>query len=112
MSLGKVGKYLYTVPFVAFGIMHFAMADAFVNFVPEYLPFATFWLYGTGLCFLAGAVSIITGRHAALAMKLLALLLAFIIVTIHIPAHPAMQTPMIFSIGLLGASLALSQTVE
>jgi|TARA_B110000263_G_scaffold242218_1_gene247440 uncharacterized membrane protein len=112
MSLGKVGKFLYTVPFLAFGIMHFVMGEAFVNFVPEYLPFAKFWLYGTGLCFLAGVISVNTGKHAALAMKLLAVLLAVIIVTIHIPAGQAMQTPMIFSIGLLGASLALSETVE
>ena len=112
MSLGKLGKVLYTLPFLFFGIMHFVMGEAFVNFVPGYLPFAKFWLYGTGLCFLAGTISVWTGKHAALAMKLLGLLVAVIIVTVHIPSHPAMQTPMIFSIGLVGASLAISETIE
>ncbi|SVC31120.1 uncharacterized protein METZ01_LOCUS283974, partial [marine metagenome] len=42
MSLGKLGKVLYTLPFLFFGIMHFVMGEAFVNFVPGYLPFAKF----------------------------------------------------------------------
>jgi len=120
MSLGKVGKFLYTVPFLAFGSFHFLRADGLIGLVPKFLPVPEFWLYGTGLCFLAGAIGVLTGRRAALAMKLLSLLLLAIIVMIQIPMvtgdNPAMasafQTPMILSIGLMGASLALSETVE
>ena len=44
MSLGKVGKVLYTVPFLAFGSFHFINADAMIGLkamlkaIRQYLP--------------------------------------------------------------------------
>jgi len=110
MSLGKVGKVLYTLPFLFFGVMHFTQAG-FINYVPDYLPFASFWTYGTGLCFLAGAAGVLTGRHAALAFKLLGALLIVIFVTVHLQNFSTMMPIPIFTLSLAGASFALSETV-
>ena len=108
MSLGTVGKFLYTLPFLFFGVMHFTEAS-FMNFVPSYLPIPAFWTYGTGLCFLAGAVGVLTGRHSALAYKLLGALLMAIILTVHLQNFGAMMPIPVFTLGLAGASFAFSE---
>ena len=111
--LGTVGKGLYTIPFWFFGVMHFTQ-EGFISYVPSYLPFATFWTYATGLCFLAGAVGVLTGRHSALALKLLGSLLMVIVLTVHVPNFAAMMSPApipLFTLGLAGASFVLSETV-
>ena len=78
MSLPMLGKYLYTVPVVAFGIFHFTRTDAFAGMVP--IPFAqSLWVYLTGACFLLAAVSVYTQKHTVLAMNLLGLLLLLIV---------------------------------
>ena len=108
MSLGKVGKYLYTLPFLYFGVMHLTQAS-FIDFVPSYLPLPALWTYGTGLCFLAGVLGVLTGRHAALAYKLLGALLMVIFLTVHVPNLAAMMTYAVFTLGLAGASFAFSE---
>ncbi|MDE0807003.1 MAG: hypothetical protein OSA24_05600 [Longimicrobiales bacterium] len=114
MSLGTVVKFLYkvlyTLPFVFFGVMHF-MQEGFINYVPSYLPFATFWTYATGLCFLAGSLAVLTGRHSALAFKLLGALLMVIVLTVHLPNFAAMMPIPLFTLGLAGASFVLSEKV-
>jgi uncharacterized membrane protein len=109
MSLGKVGKVVYTLPFWFFGVMHLTQAN-FMGFVPSYLPFPAFWTYGTGLCFLAGAVGVLTGKHAALAYKLLGALLVAIYLTVHVPGDlGAIGAIPVLTLGLAGASLAFSE---
>ena len=109
MSLGTAGKFVYTLPFWFFGVMHLTQAN-FMSFVPSYLPFPAFWTYGTGLCFLAGAVGVLTGKHAALAYKLLGALLLAIYLTVHVPGDlgPIGAIP-VLTLGLAGASLAFSE---
>ena len=109
MSLGTVGKFLYTLPFWFFGVMHFTQAS-FIDYVPSYLPIPAFWTYGTGLCFLAGAVGVLTGKHTALAYKLLGALLMAIYLTVHAlgPVGAIGAIP-VLTLGLAGASFAFSE---
>ena len=108
MSLGRVGKFQYTLPFWFFGVMHFTQAS-FMNFVPSYLPIPAFWTYGTGLCFLAGALGVLAGKHTELAYKLLGALLMAIFLTVHLPNFEAMMPIPLFTLGLAGASFAFSE---
>ena len=116
MSLPMLGKYLYTVPVVAFGIFHFTRTDAFAGMVP--IPFAqSLWVYLTGVCFLLAAVSVYTGKHTALAMNLLGLLLLLIVVTIHVPGimgggAGTWMTPMLHTTGLAGGAFVLAGVPE
>ena len=107
MALGTVGKFLYALPFLYFGVRHFT---DLTGAVPSWLPFPTVWAYGTGLCFLAGAVGVLTGKHAALAYKLLGALLLAIYLTVHVPGDlgPIGAIP-VLTLGLAGASLAFSE---
>ncbi|HCK34082.1 MAG: hypothetical protein OSB36_02745 [Longimicrobiales bacterium] len=115
MSLPMLGKYLYTVPFVWFGIQHFTNAAALAGMVP--IPGGALWVYLTGLCLLAASVSVYTGKHTALAMKLLGLLLLIIVVTIHVPAimgggAASWITPMVHTTGLAGGAFVLAGVHE
>tara|TARA_B100000945_G_C20200158_1_gene511072 strand:+ start:72 stop:401 length:330 start_codon:yes stop_codon:yes gene_type:complete len=107
MSLGTVGKFLYTLPFWYFGVRHFTDLK---GAAPGWLPLPEVWAYGTGLCFLAGAVAVLTGKHAALAYKLLGALLIAIYLTIHVPGSLGWNHPIPFlTLGLAGASFAFSE---
>tara|TARA_B100000929_G_scaffold267444_1_gene235669 strand:- start:252 stop:602 length:351 start_codon:yes stop_codon:yes gene_type:complete len=114
MSLPTLGKYLYTVPFVMFGLMHFTNTDALAGMVP--IPGGALWIYLTGLCLLAASVSVYTGKHTALAMKLLGLLLLIIVGSIHVPGvlggNQASMTPMLLTTGLAGGAFVLAGVHE
>ncbi len=121
MSLPMLGKYLYTVPVVAFGIFHFTRTAAFAGMVP--IPFAqSLWVYVTGVCFLLAAVSVYTQKHTVLAMNLLGLLLLLIVVTIHVPGiiesyavsneAGRWMTPMLHTTGLAGGAFVLAGVHE
>ena len=117
MSLPTLGKYLYTVPFVAFGILHFLNTEALAGLVPTWLPGGSLWVYLTGLCLLAASVSVYTGKHTALAMNLLGLLLLIIVFTIHVPGMlgggaDTWMTPMLHTTGLAGAAFVLAGVHE
>ncbi len=85
-----LGRVLYAIPFIIFGIIHFAFGRNMAGMVPAWVPGGVIWVYLTALFMIAAGVAIIVGRYASLACKLLALLLLIYIVTIHIPglSHP------------------------
>ena len=82
-SITSLGKWLFIVPFAAFGIMHFMGADKMAGMVP--IPGGAIWVYITGLGMLAFALSVILGKMDKLAALLLALLLLLYVVLLHLP---------------------------
>lgn len=85
-QLAYAGRIIYALPFVVFGILHFMNATAMAGIVPAYIPGGAFWVYLTGLAFLAAAVAMLVGRYVRLAGILLAAMLAIFVLTIHVPA--------------------------
>lgn len=83
-SVTNLGKWLFIVPFAAFGIMHFLGADKMAGMVP--IPGGEIWVYITGLGMLAFAVSVILGKMDKLAALLLTVLLLLMVVLIHLPS--------------------------
>ena len=49
----------YGIPFILVGIEHFRSPQKFVDIVPNYLPFALFLVYLTGVIEIAGGLGII-----------------------------------------------------
>lgn len=84
--LSTIGRYLYILPFAIFGILHFINADAMAGFVPSFIPGGVFWVYLTGLAFLAFCVSVVIEKKARLACILLGVMLLIFVLTIHLPA--------------------------
>ncbi len=108
-----LGRILFAVPFLMFGIGHLTKAKDMVGMVPTWVPGGIFWVYFTGVAMLIAAVSIITTFKARLICILLAVLLLVYIITLHAPHMDQMQhmTALFKDLGLMGAALYLAGTI-
>ena len=82
-KISSIGKFMFAIPMVIFGLFHFINAKAMVGMVP--IPGGVFWIYLTGLALILSAVSIIIRKYDDLASFLLAVLLLTFVATIHLP---------------------------
>lgn len=67
------GPLFFAAPVAAFGTEHFTITSSIASMVPRWMPWHLFFAYFVGACFLAAALSMVTGVHARLAATLLAL---------------------------------------
>ncbi len=84
-SMMMVGRILFGLPFIAFGIIHFMYADMLKGAVPSYVPGGVIWVYFTGVLFIASSLSILANRMVKEASLTIAGLMLLFIVTIHLP---------------------------
>ncbi len=89
------------------------MADAMASMVPGFLPYATFWVYLTGIALVAAALAILVKRYVKWACYGLALFLLVVMFSIHMVGmmNGDMMMPMVSflkDMGLLGGALLLS----
>jgi uncharacterized membrane protein YphA (DoxX/SURF4 family) len=111
---GIVGRILFVIPFLAFGVRHLMYASLMAGLVP--IPGGGIWVYVTGVCMIAASLAAITGIQGRNAMLLLALLLIIYVVTIQFPAmmnsDPMMKMGGTVSfykdLGLAGGALILA----
>jgi putative oxidoreductase len=82
-NISKIGKHLYAIPMVIFGLFHFLNASAMAGMVP--IPGGVFWIYLTGLSLILAGVSIIIQKLDEWSSFLLAVLLLVFVSTIHLP---------------------------
>jgi uncharacterized membrane protein YphA (DoxX/SURF4 family) len=80
-----LGPIFYAAPLAAFGTEHFTLTDAIASIVPAWIPWHHFWAYFVGACFIAAALSMVTGIQARLAASLLALNFFLFVVLMDIP---------------------------
>ncbi|HTZ46647.1 MAG TPA: hypothetical protein VMH20_03600 [Verrucomicrobiae bacterium] len=85
------GPLFYAAPLAAFGTEHFTLTTAISQLVPSWIPWHLFWAYFVGACFIAAALSLVTGIHARLAASLLALNFFLFVVLMDAPGWA--QTP-------------------
>lgn len=81
-----VGRALYALPLLVFGILHFLSAGMMAGMVPTFIPGGIVWVYITGIALILAAVAIVANRMIALASLLLGILLLSFALTIHLPA--------------------------
>jgi putative oxidoreductase len=79
----SAGRYLLIVPALIFGVFHLMSANDMAGMVP--IPGGAIWVYITGICMIAAAVSIIIGKYDKLAAALLGLLILIFALSIHLP---------------------------
>lgn len=80
----RLGKFLYAIPFVVFGLFHFMGANDMAGMVP--IPGGAIWVYITGVAMLAAGVSMLLGKYDKLAALLLGVLMLVYVLSIHLPA--------------------------
>lgn len=79
----QVGKYMFALPFLAFGAFHLMNASDFATNMN--VPGGEIMVYFTGISMIAAAVSIFIGKYTKLAMVLLGVMLLLFILIIHVP---------------------------
>ena len=80
-----LGPAFYAAPLAGFGAEHFTRADVIASIVPAFMPWPLFWTYLIGACFIAAALSLVTGIRAHLAASLLAVTFFLFVVLMDIP---------------------------
>ncbi len=90
-----IGKYLFAIPFLIFGVFHFMSAGDMAGMVPGWIPGGVFWIYLTGIALIAAAVSMVINFYDKLGAFLLGVMLLIFALTIHLPgALEGNQLPM------------------
>ena len=79
------GPLFYAAPIAAFGTEHFTLTDLIASFVPAWIPWHYFWAYFVGTCFIAAALSLVTGIQTRLSASLLALTFFLFVVLMDVP---------------------------
>jgi uncharacterized membrane protein YphA (DoxX/SURF4 family) len=108
------GPLFYAAPIAAFGTEHFTLTAAIASIVPKWIPWHLFWTYFVGACFIAAALSLVTGIQARLSASLLALTFFLFVVLMDAPAwahHPGNQIALTLALRELsfgGGPLALA----
>jgi uncharacterized membrane protein YphA (DoxX/SURF4 family) len=111
---GILGRILFVIPFLAFGVRHLMYAGMMAGIVP--IPGGVIWVYVTGVCMIAASIAAITGIWGRNAMLLLALLLIIYALAVQLPAmmssDPMMKMGGTVSfykdLGLAGGALILA----
>src|SRR5215813_9367253 len=85
------GPLFYAAPIAAFGTEHYTVTEAIMSIMPAWIPWHQFWVYFVGACFIAGALSLVTGIQARLSASLLALTFFLFVVLMDAPGWA--QTP-------------------
>ena len=79
------GPLFYAAPVAAFGTEHFTLTEGIASIIPAWIPWHLFWVYFVGACFIAAALSMVTGIQARVAASLVALTFFLFVVLMHIP---------------------------
>ncbi len=107
-SLTKIGKYLFLVPFLMFGITHLTKANDMAGMVP--IPGGSIWVYLTGIGMLAFVASALLGKYDKLGAILTGVLCLVFALTIHLPGvmegtNMMAMPSLLKDIGLAGGAL-------
>lgn len=84
-SLENLGKFIFAMPWLVFGIQHFMYAGFLENLVPAYMPYRIFWVYLAGVGMFAAGVSLLINVKSPLAALCLGIMLACFILQLHVP---------------------------
>ena len=112
-----LGRIFFSIPFLAFGLMHFTSANQLATIVPSWLPGGILWVYLTGITELCAVASILTGKYTRVVGQLLALQLLIFVATMHVPGllnaaddmmKQMFMTNILKDLGLVGGALLMS----
>ena len=85
----KLGRVLFAVSLVVFGVQHFLYAHFIATLVPSWILGHLFWAYFVGIAFVAAAVSIATQIKIDLAATWLGVMFLLWVVVLHLPRAAA-----------------------
>jgi putative oxidoreductase len=84
-NITTLGRILFALPFVIFGINHFIMMDYYLGMLTSFIPLGAYTIILTGIMLITAGISIITKKFVTQSAIALAVLLFIFILTIHVP---------------------------
>jgi uncharacterized membrane protein len=113
----QVGKMLFAVALIVFGIQHFLYATFIATLITPWIPGHLFWAYFVGVAFVASALAIASGILAPLAATLLGTMFFLWVVMLHAPRvvaalHNANEwTSMLVALAMSGGAFIVAGTL-
>ena len=114
----KLGRILFAVPLVVFGVQHFLYARFIATLVPAWIPGRLFWAYFVGVAFSCAAVSIAAQKLARFSAILLGLMFFLWVLIVHLPrvaaaAHNGNEwTSMFVALAMSGGAFLVAGSVK
>lgn len=117
--MGLVGRWMFAITLVVFGVDHLLIPKYIAFLVPLWLPWALFWAYATGLALMCAGFGIVTGWRGRGAGFLAGVLFLSWVLTLHLPRtlglakagagprSPAEWSSLLIAIAMTGASWAV-----
>ena len=84
--LPEIGRFLYGVPMIIFGVFHFVNTSALETIVPPIIPGDTFWVILTGAALIAAGISIVIKKQIQTTCYFLAIMLLCFVILVHLPS--------------------------
>lgn len=81
----KIAIYMLSIVLIIFGVFHFMYPTDLYVYVPLWLVGGKVWAYVVGAAFILVGVSFMTNQYVKFTSYLLAALLVFFIISIHVP---------------------------
>jgi uncharacterized membrane protein YphA (DoxX/SURF4 family) len=82
--MADIGRWCFGLAFLQFALAHFMYGPFTANLIPAWYPGRLFLAYFVGCAHLAAALAVLTGIQARLAGRLLAVMFAIFVITLHI----------------------------
>ena len=86
--LGKlipVGPFLFAIPVISFGILHFLYTKDVADYVPSWVPARLFWAYFCGAALIGSGLAIILKIKSGPAATLLGIMIFIWFIILHVP---------------------------
>lgn len=104
----SLGKWIYPLPFLAFGAFHFMNTEMLAGVAPFG---GAAIVYITGVALIAASISMLIGKLDKLAAVLLALMLLLFAFLVHAPGGQESMGNLLKDVSLAGAALMYAQHV-
>lgn len=113
-----MGRWLFALSMIVFGIQHFMYADFIATLVTPWIPVHLFWVYFTGVGMIIVGLAMITGILGQLACTWLGIMFLLWVLVLHAPRVAAARhngdewNSMVVALAFSGASFILAQTLQ
>lgn len=81
----KIGRYVFAVMLIIFGVQHFLNLEFLTANVPVYLPLQTVWSYLVGIALVITGMSVLTNKKVRLTATVTGVLLLIVNLLFHAP---------------------------
>jgi uncharacterized membrane protein len=117
-ELVVVGRMLFAVALVVFGVQHFLYAKFVATLVPAWIPGHLFWAYFVGVAFVTAALAIATKVQGRTGAALLGLMFLLWVVVLHAPRVAAARhdgnewTSALVALAMSGGAFVLAGSMQ